>query len=92
MSTEKAVEPEGSESVVQVEDEEGLVCNLLEPPLDLNVDAPAPQYLIKYYYFSSHNFNKLGNIPNILRYLYGITRLITETTSYKRKCGTIVRK
>ena len=34
-----------------------------------------------------HNFINLSNITNILPYLCGITHLITETTSYKRKCG-----
>ena len=57
----------------------------------------APLYYIKYYYFISHNFvvwyiftfyyfishNSISftNISNSSRYLYGITYLVTETTS-----------
>ena len=36
---------------------------------------------IYYYLICSHNFISFTNISNILRYLYGITHLIAETTS-----------
>ena len=35
----------------------------------------------------AHNFISLGNISNILRYLYGRTHMYSGTTPYKRKCG-----
>ena len=34
-----------------------------------------------------NNFINLTTISNILPYMYEITHMITETTSYKRKCG-----
>ena len=44
----------------------------------------------------SQNFIKLGNISNIVRYMYGINHQMTESTSYKqkggRKIGYIVRQ
>ena len=48
---------------------------------------PAPIILNNVFNFILNNVFNLTTISNILPCLYGITHLMTETTSYKRKYG-----